>query len=171
MDSKYFGDINSYKSTRGLQFNESISYIDKLFLIKQLLKFRILLYLFLFSQMYFYIKGFFLYQLNANFGQPETLQLFNKDSEIVFSSYFDREKEFFSLFEICEYFFRVVFCFIVPIYIVLLIVKKEVKYFKEQQLLQESNQGMTKQEEVKAERIKGIDLRYRTFLKKDQSGF
>lgn len=66
MDYKYFQELHNFKGSKGMKLRDSMEYIDKLFLIKQLLKFRMLLYIFFFSQLYTYLKGIFFYLLNAN---------------------------------------------------------------------------------------------------------
>lgn len=66
VDYKYFQELHNFKGSKGMKLRDSMEYIDKLFLIKQLLKFRMLLYIFFFSQLYTYLKGIFFYLLNAN---------------------------------------------------------------------------------------------------------
>jgi hypothetical protein len=77
VDKKFFGDLHNYKgSSKGLRLKDSMAYVDKLFLIKQLLKFRMLLYIFFFSQIYTYMKGIFSYLLNSGKQSTACLMLY-----------------------------------------------------------------------------------------------
>ena len=64
VDARYFGELGRFRGPKGQHVRDSIGYVDRLFLVKQLLKFRMLIYVFFFSQLYGNTKALFFYYLN-----------------------------------------------------------------------------------------------------------
>ena len=83
-----------------------------------------------------------------------------KDSDLVYSEIFNNEKDLFNKVEYCEYFFKMIFCYVIPIYTVLMIIKKEFKYASEQHLMAQTSDFITKEKNSKGEQIKGLHFQY-----------
>lgn len=83
-----------------------------------------------------------------------------KDPDLVFSSLFLNEKNLFNKVESCEYFFKMLFCYVIPIYTVLMIIKKEYKYAKEQHRIAQTSDFTAKEKNSKGEQIKGLHFQY-----------
>ena len=75
VDERYFGELNRFRGQKSMRLQDSIDYVDRLFLVKQLLKFRMLLCVFFFSQLYCIMKAVFFYSLNRNNPTGECLSL------------------------------------------------------------------------------------------------
>lgn len=113
---------------------QNLDYQDQTYVVKQLLRFKVLLYLFFFSQFYDVIKAVFVYGLNLEANMNFALRLYGQDSELVFSSRYDAERDLFNRVEYCEYFFKMVFCYLSPVWMVLVIIKKDFKYETSQRI-------------------------------------
>ncbi len=71
-----------------------------------------------------------------------------------------KQLEFFNIIGICEYFFKMIFCYIIPILTVLMIIKKEYKYAKEQTILAQTTEVLGKEDSSSAEKIAGLKFNY-----------
>ena len=142
----------------------SLTFINKNNLIKRLLQFKILLYVFFFAQIYNIIKTLFFYFLNQNYEKQNPqdkicLSLYGPEKEMIFYEYFDNEIEFFKIVEIGEYFFRIVFCFAIPIFVVFVILKSEYDFIKEASLASSSNCSNGKKNDSH-NFIRGLNFQY-----------
>ena len=145
-------------------FKNSLTFINKNNLIKRLLQFKILVYVYFFAQIYNIIKTVFFYFLNQNYDSENyedkvCLSLYGPEKEIVFYEYFDKEIQFFKMVEIGEYFFRIIFCFAVPIFVVFVILKSEYNYIKEISLASSSNNSINKKNNSD-NYIRGLNFQY-----------
>ena len=73
IQTKYMMTLNSFAKTASFQMTEKHEFKDQLFVLKQILKFKILLFLFFFSQVYDCVKAGFFYALNID--EPTGIQL------------------------------------------------------------------------------------------------
>lgn len=78
MQKKYLANLSSFARTNSFRVREPVEYVDQLFVLKQLLRFKMLLYLFLFSQIYDTAKAMFFYQLNVENTNGMTLRLYGE---------------------------------------------------------------------------------------------
>lgn len=140
---------------------ETIVFVDKSYLLKQLHRFKLLILIYFFSQLYSIIKNLFFVLLNNDYGENNRicLSLYGKEKEIVFYDFFDKETSFFILVEIAEYFFRVVFCYFVPIIMILFIVKAEFDYVKDASLMSLTSDSVVK-DDLGDDFIPGLKFNY-----------
>lgn len=80
VDHKFFGKLMKFSPTAKTKLKESMVCVDKLFLMQQLLKFRILLFLFFLSQIYMSAKGLFFYFLNIGKTSESCLMVYGQVS-------------------------------------------------------------------------------------------
>lgn len=57
--------------------------------------------------------------------QPLCLSLYGDEPQVTFYSIFDHQRKFFQYIRIGEHFFRIIFCFLIPVSVVLLIMRAE----------------------------------------------
>lgn len=152
--------LSSFAKSSSYQVKEQGDFVDQLFVLKQLLRFKILLYLFFFSQVYDAVKSGFVYVLNLQSGLDYPLKIFGQDPELVFSSRFNAEKDLFNKVEYCEYFFKMLFCYVCPIAMVLTILKKEFKYATEQSMIAQTSDWdhAPREKGVRGDQIRGLNF-------------
>lgn len=80
IQSKYLSNLASFVQTKSFRVKEHFEYVDQLFVLKQLLRFKILLYLFFFSQIYESAKAIFFYSLNFKNETGVVLRLYGQVS-------------------------------------------------------------------------------------------
>ncbi len=80
VDQKFFGKLMKFRADGRSKLKQSMVCVDKLFLMQQLLKVRILLYLFFFSQIYTNVKGLFFYFINLGKDSDSCLMLYGQVS-------------------------------------------------------------------------------------------
>lgn len=78
VEQKYFSRLLRFQPNGRANFRDSMACVDKLFLMKQLFKFKILLYLFFLAQLYATMKSLFFYVLNMNSPTSSCLMLYGE---------------------------------------------------------------------------------------------
>lgn len=150
-----------FQKTNTVNTPESIVFVDRSYLLKQLHRFKLLILIYFFSQLYSIIKNVFFVLLNSSHDENNhiCLSLYGKEKEIVFYDFFDKETNFFVLIEIVEYFFRVVFCYFVPIVMILFIVKAEFDFVKDASLMSMSSDSGAR-DDIGDDFIPGLKFNY-----------
>jgi hypothetical protein len=154
-----FAELNKNVKKENRNTNTLI-FINKNNLIKRLLKFKILVYVYFFAQIYNLIKAVFYSLLNKNAYNNDNvcLSLYGPEKEMIFYDYFDQELEFFKTVELGEYFFRIVFCFAIPIFVVFIILKSEYNYIKE--ICSHSSSNNSKNKNNSDDFVQGLNFKY-----------
>ena len=154
--------MNKYKNNnKNTTHTEDFAFVDKNYLLQQLHRFKLLILIYFFSQLYSIIKNLFFVLLNNGYDENNRvcLSLYGKEKEIVFYDFFNEETNFFILIEIAEYFFRVVFCYFVPIIMILYIVKAEFDYVKDASLMSLKSDSIGK-DDIGEDFIPGLKFSY-----------
>ena len=157
---RFFGELSKEKFDKSLSSPDALVPFNKNYLLEQLYRFKLLILIYFFSQLYTILKNMFFVLLNKDYIENGTcLSLYGEEKEIVFYDYFDQDKNFFMLIEIAEYFFRVVFCYFILIIMILIIVKAEFNYIKESDSILVASTSRDK-DDLKNEMIKGLNFDY-----------
>lgn len=79
---------------------------------------------------------------------------------MIFSDYFKPQRETFDLIQAGEYFFKLVFCYVIPMITVLLIIKKEYQYAEEQTSLIRGEEFLEAGEPKADRTVPGLNFQY-----------
>ena len=104
---------------------------NKTYTLKQFHKLRIIVYLYYFTTIYTFCKSAFYFALNESVPEiirtPNKYQysLYNSESNVYYSNQNVFEQQFFKNVDLFEYFFRIIFGFILPVFYILKLLKSE----------------------------------------------
>ena len=94
------------------------------------MRIKIFIFVYIFSQIYLIFRNLFQFLLNKNH-KNFCLFLYGQENDISYYSPFEADITYFNYINLIERFFRSIFCYLIPIFMVSLLITQELKYIKE----------------------------------------